>query len=100
MVRDGIQKKLRRIRPPHVQTSYDLQVGDTIEREELPFALDQMNDGVVRRCEPPSSFRDRRFVEVTLHNFDRVRDSRRPQSAIGMQDGSAEALSSDDPPEN
>ncbi len=81
MAKDGIQRKLTRIRPPCVQISYDLQVGDAIEREELPFALDQVNDGVIQREDPPSSLDSRRFVDVNSENFASVLESKRPLSA-------------------
>ncbi|MGH9618975.1 MAG: type VI secretion system contractile sheath small subunit, partial [Bryobacteraceae bacterium] len=39
MARESVQKKLTRVRPPRVQISYDVQIGDAIEKKELPFVL-------------------------------------------------------------
>lgn len=35
--RESVQKKLQRIRPPRVQLTYDVEVGDAKEIKELPF---------------------------------------------------------------
>lgn len=35
--RESVQKKLQRIRPPRVQLTYDVEVGDGKEVKELPF---------------------------------------------------------------
>ena len=97
---DGIQRKLIRVRPPRVQISYELQVGDTIERERLPFALNQMNDGVVQRVEPPSSSGTRRFVDVNTGNFDQVLESMRPHPVAGGQEETASDSTTCDPASN
>lgn len=45
--RESIQKKLTRVRPPRVQISYDVQVGDAIQLKELPFVLGVVGDFTV-----------------------------------------------------
>ncbi len=37
--RESVQKKLQRIRPPRVQLTYDVEVGDAKEIKELPFVV-------------------------------------------------------------
>ena len=37
--RESVQKKLQRIRPPRVQLTYDVEVGDAKEVKELPFVV-------------------------------------------------------------
>ena len=32
-------EKLSRVRPPRVQITYDVEIGDAIETKELPFVL-------------------------------------------------------------
>ena len=39
MARESVQKKLTRVRPPRVQISYDVQVGDAIEIKAGRFRL-------------------------------------------------------------
>ena len=42
--KESVQKKLQRIRPPRVQLTYDVEVGDGIESKELPFVVGVMGD--------------------------------------------------------
>ena len=64
MAPDRTEKKLIRVRLS-VQVSYDLQVGDTIESGDLPFALDG----------------DHGFIQLTQNNIDSVLRRVRPSSA-------------------
>ena len=41
---ESIQKKLQRVRPPRVQLSYDVEIGDAIEKKELPFVVGVLGD--------------------------------------------------------
>ena len=52
MARESIQKKLTRVRPPRVQISYDVQVGDAIEMKELPFVMGVIGDFTGQPTEP------------------------------------------------
>ena len=42
--RESVQKKLQRIRPPRVQLTYDVEVGDAKEIKELPFVVGVLGD--------------------------------------------------------
>ena len=42
--KESTQHKLDRVRPPRVQITYDVQVGDAIEKKELPFVLGVCGD--------------------------------------------------------
>ena len=42
--RESVQKKLQRIRPPRVQLTYDVEVGDGKEVKELPFVVGVLGD--------------------------------------------------------
>ena len=42
--RESVQKKLQRIRPPRVQLTYDVEVGDGKEIKELPFVVGVLGD--------------------------------------------------------
>ena len=37
--KESIQQKLKRIRPPRVQITYDVEIGGAIEMKELPFVV-------------------------------------------------------------
>src|SRR5580704_3941211 len=42
--RESTQKKIGRVRPPRVQITYDVEVGDAIEIKELPFVVGVLAD--------------------------------------------------------
>ena len=85
MARESIQKKLQRVRPPRVQITYDVEIGDAIELKELPFVLGVMGDFTGQPTEPLPRLKDRRFVEVTPDNFDSVIESMRPHLAFSVE---------------
>ena len=85
MAQESIQKKLRRVRPPRVQITYDVEIGDAIELKELPFVLGVMGDFTGQPTEPLPRLKDRRFVEVTPDNFDSVIESMRPHLAFSVE---------------
>lgn len=42
--RESTQKKLSRVRPPRVHITYDVQIGDAIEKKDLPFVVGVLGD--------------------------------------------------------
>lgn len=93
MARESIHKKLSRVRPPRVQISYDVEIGDAIQLKELPFVLGVLgdfsgtynhSDEMVPGSEPLKSMKERRFVEVTGDNFDKVLASMKPHVAYSV----------------
>ncbi len=44
MARQSTQHKLDRVRPPRVQITYDVEIGDAIEVKELPFVMGVLGD--------------------------------------------------------
>ena len=96
MARESIQKKLTRVRPPRVQISYDVQVGDAIELKELPFVLGVMGDFTGQPTEPLARLKDRRFVDVNPDNFDSVLESMRPHLAFSVENKLSEESNAGD----
>jgi type VI secretion system protein ImpB len=72
MSKESTQKKLSRVRPPRVQITYDVEVGDAIETKELPFVLGVLGDYSGNPKEPLPKLKDRKFVEIDRDNFDDV----------------------------
>jgi len=72
MARESTQKKIERVRPPRVNITYDVEVGDAIESKELPFVMGVLGDFTGQPTEPLPKLKDRKFVEVTPDNFDTV----------------------------
>jgi type VI secretion system protein ImpB len=84
MARESVQKKLQRVRPPRVQVTYDVEVGDAIQLKELPFVLGVLGDFTGMPAEQMARLKDRRFVEVTGDNFDSVLESMKPHLAFSV----------------
>ena len=84
MARESVQKKLQRVRPPRVQVTYDVEIGDAIQLKELPFVLGVLGDFTGMPAEQLARLKDRRFVEVTGDNFDSVLDSMKPHVAFAV----------------
>ncbi len=72
MAKESTQKKLSRVRPPRVQITYDVEVGDAIETKELPFVLGVLGDYSGNPKEPLPKMKERKFVEIDRDNFDDV----------------------------
>ena len=78
MARESTQQKLDRVRPPRVQITYDVEVGDAIELKELPFVMGVLGDFTGQPTQPLPALKDRKFVEVNPDNFDQVLEAMNP----------------------
>jgi len=90
MARESTQHKLDRVRPPRVQITYDVEIGDAIEIKELPFVLGVLGDFTGQPTEPLARLKDRKFVEVNPDNFDAVLESMKPHLAFSVENKLAE----------
>lgn len=78
MGRDSTQHKLDKVRPPRVQITYDVQVGDAIELKELPFVMGVLGDFTGHPTDPLPKLKERKFVEIDPDNFDKVLEAMKP----------------------
>jgi type VI secretion system protein ImpB len=85
MAKDSTQHKLDRVRPPRVQITYDVEVGDAIEIKELPFVMGVLGDFTGQPTETVARLKDRKFVEVTPDNFDAVIANMKPHLAFSVE---------------
>ncbi len=85
MARESVNKKLERVRPPRVHISYDVEVGNAIELKELPFVMGVLADFTGQPEEPLARLKDRKFVDVTLDNFDDVLASMKPHLQYSVE---------------
>jgi type VI secretion system protein ImpB len=85
MARASTQHKLDRVRPPRVQITYDVEIGDAIEVKELPFVMGVLGDFTGKPVDPLPRLKDRKFVEVNPDNFDAVLESMRPHLAYSVE---------------
>jgi type VI secretion system protein ImpB len=85
--KDSVQKRLERVRPPRVQLSYDVEIGDAIENKELPFVMGVMGDftGQQDPNNPLPKLRERKFVNVDLDNFDEVLQGMAPKASYRVK---------------
>jgi len=82
MPKESLQKKVGRVRPPRVQITYDVEIGDAIEKRELPFVAGVLADlsGVPDKPLPPIS--KRKFVDIDRDNFNEVMKKIGPRLAF------------------
>ena len=85
MAKPSTQHKIDRVRPPRVQITYDVEVGDAIEVKELPFVMGVLGDFTGQPVDPLPRLKDRKFVEVTPDNFDTVLESMKPHLAFSVE---------------
>jgi type VI secretion system protein ImpB len=84
---ESLQHKLDRVRPPRVQITYDVQVGDAEIKKELPFVVGVLADLAGHpdpEQDPLPELKDekRKFVEINRDNFDRVMAGIKPRLAM------------------
>jgi type VI secretion system protein ImpB len=79
---ESTQHKLDRVRPPRVQITYDVEIGDAIQVKELPLVVGILADLSGKRAEALPALKARKFVEIDRDNFDEVMDSIAPRAAI------------------
>lgn len=85
--RDSVQKRLQKVRPPRVQLTYDVEIGDAIEKKELPFVVGVLGDftGQPDPDKPLPKLKDRKFVNVDLDNIDDVMKGMAPKASYRVK---------------
>lgn len=78
--KESVQKKLQKVRPPRVQLTYDVEIGDAIEQKELPFVVGVLGDFSGQPEEGLPRVKDRKFVDVDADNFDDVMSGMKPRT--------------------
>lgn len=82
---ESLQHKLDRVRSPRVHITYDVETGGAIEKKELPFVMGVFGDFTGMPEEPLPRLKDRKFVEVSLDNFDNVLAAMKPHLAFSVE---------------
>lgn len=81
---ESTQHKLDRVRPPRVQITYDVEIGDAIEMKELPFVMGIMADLSGDR-DPDvemKPLKERKFAEIDRDNFNDILADIKPRVAL------------------
>ena len=83
--KESVQKRLQKVRPPRVQLTYDVEVGDAIEAKELPFVVGVLGDFAAQSKAQQGKIRDRKFVNIDMDNFDDVMVGMVPRAAFRVK---------------
>ena len=83
---DSLQKWVGRNRPPRVQITYDVEIGNAFEKKELPLVVGLMADLSGQPENPLPKFKERRFVEIDRDNFNNVMTKIAPRLDISVPD--------------
>jgi len=79
---ESTQHKLDRVRPPRVQITYDVEIGDAFQKKELPFVMGVISDLAGKPAEAPAPMKERKFVQIDRDNFNDVMKSVGPRLAF------------------
>ena len=85
MAKESTQKKLSRVRPPRVQITYDVEIGDAIETKELPFVLGVLGEYSGQPKDALPKMKERKFVEIDRDNFDDVLKGMAPRLLMRVE---------------
>jgi type VI secretion system protein ImpB len=80
------QKQVGRVRPPRVHITYDVQVGDAMEKKHLPFVVGVLADLSGQPKEPLKPLNQRPFTEVDRDNFNSFMDRQAPRLVVRVPD--------------
>jgi len=69
---ESTQKKTGRVRKPRVHITYDVHIGDAIEKTELPFIVGVMGDFSGDPTANIRPLKERKFIQIDIHTFDDV----------------------------
>jgi type VI secretion system protein ImpB len=83
--KESIQQKLKRVRPPRVQITYDVEIGGAIELKELPFVVGVLGDFSGQPEQPLPKMKDRKITEIDRDNFDQVLSGMAPRVAMAVE---------------
>jgi type VI secretion system protein ImpB len=87
------QHTLDRVRRPRVQITYDVEIGNAIEKKELPFVVGVMADLSGNPENPLPNLKKRKFTEIDRDNFAEILEVLQPRLVIRV----ANKLSDDNP---
>jgi type VI secretion system protein ImpB len=68
----SIHDKLKRVRPPRVHITYDVETEGAVVQKDLPFVMGVLGDFSGDPTEPLKPLKDRKFVQIDRDNFNEV----------------------------
>ena len=85
-MKDNVQQKLKRVRPPRVKISYDVEIGDAVENKELPFVGALIADLAGDASLNQDKISERSFVDVDNESVDDVMQGINPKLSFLVDD--------------
>jgi type VI secretion system protein ImpB len=82
--RENSQKFIARNRAPRVQIEYDVELYGAEKRVELPFVMAVMADLSGQSDKPLQPVQDRKFLDVSVDNFDERLAAMQPRVAFNV----------------
>jgi type VI secretion system protein ImpB len=79
------QKFIARNRAPRVQIEYDVELYGAEKKVQLPFVMGVLADLSGNPAEPLPAVGDRKFLEISVDNFDERLKSMKPRVAMQVQ---------------
>ncbi|MDR0744774.1 MAG: type VI secretion system contractile sheath small subunit, partial [Holosporales bacterium] len=79
------QHTLDRVRKPRVHITYDVEIGDAIEKKELPFVVGVLADLSGNPENPLPNMKNRKFVEIDRDNFMEIMSVINPRLIVRVQ---------------
>jgi type VI secretion system protein ImpB len=76
---ESVFDKKKRIRPPRVNITYEVERGGAMVMKELPFVVGVISDLSGNPKESLGKLKERKFVEIDRDNFDEVLKSMTPR---------------------
>ena len=76
------QKFIARNRTPRVQIEYDVELYGAEKKVQLPFVMGVMSDLSGNPSEPLAPVADRKFVDISVDNFDERLKAMKPRVAF------------------
>lgn len=83
---DSLQKWVGRNRPPRVQITYDVEIGDAVEKKELPLVVGLLADLSGQPLNALPKMKERRFVEIDRDNFNEIMGKIAPRLDLSVPD--------------
>ncbi|KLU24049.1 type VI secretion protein [Caballeronia mineralivorans PML1(12)] len=83
---NSLQQWVGRNRPPRVQITYDVELGDAVEKRELPMVVGLLADLSGQPAVPLPKLKERRLVEIDRDNFDEIMSKIRPRLDLSVPD--------------
>jgi type VI secretion system protein ImpB len=83
---DSLQKWVGRNRPPRVQITYDVEIGNATEKKELPMVVGLLADLSGQPVTPLPKLKDRRLVEIDRDNFNEIMGKIVPRLDLSVPD--------------